>query len=924
MATINGNLTITDSRDPNFPSEYKDDYLLTDITPGQLVQINLDSASFDAFLQLVNADTGQVIDSNDDFGVGTNSQLTFTAVAGINYLVRASSFNANETGSYILTTSIGDIAPTITNNQTISGDLSITDSRDPLFPTEYKDDYLLTDITPGQQIQINLDSGIFDAYLQLVNADTGQVIDFNNDFGVGINSQLTFTAVAGINYLVRVSSSNPNETGSYTLTSSSSTTSPLNLVGTALDDTFLGTTGNYSIDGLGGTDTVNYTSLGQAITLEAAGVINKGNAGVDRIVNIETIIGANGQTNAIDGSTGTSGTTSFNVDLSANSLTVRGIPVIGDVNFTVQNFVNVTGTTQNDTLKGNNSNNVLVGGGGNDFFFGSRGNDTLDGDSNGTDLGRDTVNYTGLGQAITLLPTGVVVKGGGLGRDTLQRVETIIGDVGRANTIDVSSATSPVSVVVNLATESLVVNNIPGIGSLNRTVRNFRNVIGTTQNDTFKGNNSNNVLVGGGGNDVFFGSRGNDTLDGDSNGTDLGRDTVNYTGLGQAITLLPTGVVVKGGGLGRDTLQRVETIIGDVGRANTINVSSATSPASVVVNLAAESLVVNNIPGIGSLNRTVRNFRNVIGTTQNDRITGNNFNNSLVGSAGNDILNGGVGNDLMNGGIGNDTLYVNSFGDRVIEAAGGGIDTVASSINYTLGANLERLTLIGNARNGVGNFLNNIIRGNGFNNRLLGGGGNDQLIGGAGNDILNGGVGNDLMNGGIGNDTLYVNSFGDRVIEAVGGGIDTVASSINYTLGANLERLTLIGNARNGVGNFLNNIIRGNGFNNKLLGGGGNDQLIGGAGNDFLIGGFGRDVLVGGLGADRFVFNSVSERIDIISDFNRFQGDKIQINRRGFGATSTNQFNFNAGNGALLFRGQQIATLQNARNFITSADIILV
>ncbi|MDJ0718781.1 MAG: calcium-binding protein, partial [Prochloraceae cyanobacterium] len=253
---------------------------------------------------------------------------------------------------------------------------------------------------------------------------------------------------------------------------------------------------------------------------------------------------------------------------------------------------------------------------------------------------------------------------------------------------------------------------------------------------------------------------------------------------------------------------------------------------------------------------------------------------------------------------------------------------------------------------GVGNFLNNIIRGNNFNNRLVGGGGNDQLIGAAGNDVLNGGAGNDVMNGGIGNDTFIVNTAGDRVLEVARGGIDTVVSSINYTLRPNLERLTLIGNARNGVGNFLNNIIRGNNFNNRLVGGGGNDQLIGAAGNDVLnggagndvlnggagvdrliggagvdrlVGGVGRDVLVGGIGADRFIFNSISERIDIISDFNKFQGDKIVINRRGFGATSTAQFRFLAVNGALLFRGQQIATLQNvnAAGFNVSTDIIL-
>ena len=131
----------------------------------------------------------------------------------------------------------------------------------------------------------------------------------------------------------------------------------------------------------------------------------------------------------------------------------------------------------------------------------------------------------------------------------------------------------------------------------------------------------------------------------------------------------------------------------------------------------------------------------------------------------------------------------------------------------------------------------------------------------------------------------------------------------------------------NGVNNVLNggagnDIINGAAGNDIIAGAAGNDRLIGGAGVDRLIGGAGRDVLVGGIGGDRFVFNSISERIDVISDFNRIQGDKIVINRRGFGATSTSQFRL-AANGALLFGQRQIATLQNVNAFNVATDIVL-
>ncbi|NEP10219.1 MAG: hypothetical protein F6K14_08365 [Symploca sp. SIO2C1] len=143
------------------------------------------------------------------------------------------------------------------------------------------------------------------------------------------------------------------------------------------NDTLNSGSGNDILNGGSGNDTADYSTLGQAITLETAGVINKGSAGTDQIQSIETIIGATGQANAIDGSTGTSGTTSFDIDLSANSLTVNGIPGIGTATFTIENFVDVTGTSQNDTIIGNSADNLLGGAGGYDILTGGGGQDTF-------------------------------------------------------------------------------------------------------------------------------------------------------------------------------------------------------------------------------------------------------------------------------------------------------------------------------------------------------------------------------------------------------------------------------------------------------------------------------------------------------------------------------------------------------------------
>ena len=47
----------------------------------------------------------------------------------------------------------------------------------------------------------------------------------------------------------------------------------------------------------------------------------------------------------------------------------------------------------------------------------------------------------------------------------------------------------------------------------------------------------------------------------------------------------------------------------------------------------------------------------------------------------------------MTGGLGNDTYVIDNVGDVVIELAGGGTDTIQTSTNHTLAAELENLDL---------------------------------------------------------------------------------------------------------------------------------------------------------------------------------------------------------------------------------------
>ncbi|NTU42829.1 MAG: calcium-binding protein [Nitrospirales bacterium] len=273
------------------------------------------------------------------------------------------------------------------------------------------------------------------------------------------------------------------------------------------------------------------------------------------------------------------------------------------------------------------------------------------------------------------------------------------------------------------------------------------------------------------------------------------------------------------------------------------------------------------------------------GNSGADIINGYAGNDLMYGYGGNDTLNGGTGADSMLGGTGNDTYYVDNAGDVVTENAAEGTDLVFSSITYALTANVENLTLTGTAnRNGTGNGLNNIITGNS---------GVNTLSGGAGNDILSGDAGADTMLGGAEDDYYVVDNTGDVITEAAGEGRDSVISSLSYTLGANVENLTLNAAAVNGTGNVLDNIITGNsldnsldggagndvltglGGNDTLKGGSGNDALFGKSGNDTLIGGAGDDILHGGDGSDIFVFLTADSSMDVMTDFTTGAGNDI-------------------------------------------------
>lgn len=246
-------------------------------------------------------------------------------------------------------------------------------------------------------------------------------------------------------------------------------------------------------------------------------------------------------------------------------------------------------------------------------------------------------------------------------------------------------------------------------------------------------------------------------------------------------------------------------------------------------------------------------IENATGGSGNDKITGNASANTLTGNAGKDTMTGGDGNDIY---------VVDSTGDKLTEASG--VDTVRSSVSWTLSSGFENLILIDTAGiHGTGNSVANTITGNSGKNTLKGLEGNDTISGGAGDDTLDGGVGKDTLDGGKGNDIYVVDSTGDKIVDS--SGIDSVHSPVSWTLATGFENLTLLGTANiNGVGNSAAN------------------TLVGNSGKNTLSGEAGKDLFTGGKGADIFDFNAIGDSKtgssrDQITDFSRSQKDKIDL-----------------------------------------------
>ncbi|HYW18293.1 MAG TPA: DUF4347 domain-containing protein [Nodularia sp. (in: cyanobacteria)] len=535
----------------------------------------------------------------------------------------------------------------------------------------------------------------------------------------------------------------------------------------------------------------------------------------------------------------------------------------------------------------------------------------IDGVGKGDPLGTGYTDYGSLGQYFingTILPNGTHLgtannenftttaqqdimdaKGGNDSITStfanLQQNDTLNGGT-EIDTLIISGGISTNAITINLNNANQF--NIPGttiIGFERSDLSGFNgkiSFVGTSGDDWIKAGAGNDDLTGDAGNDYLNGGTGADTMIGGA-----GNDAYYVDNVGDTITeiagegtdaVFSTITYTLGNNLENLTLEGTSAISGTGNSLNNTltgnsgnNVFNGKEGADTMIGGAGnDSYYLDNVgdkitenadQGTDSVFSTItytlgNNLENLMleGTAAINGF-GNILNNTLTGNSGDNVLNGRAGVDSMIGGAGNDAYSVDNLGDTITEIADQGTDAVFTTITYTLGNNLENLMLEGtSAINGTGNALNNRIRGNAAAN---------TLNGGAGNDFLDGKEGADTLIGGVGDDAYSVDNVGDSITENADQGIDIVYSTITYTLGNNVENLTLEGTSGiNGTGNDLNNRIRGNAAANTLNGGAGNDILDGKAGADTMIGGTGNDAYY--VDAEDTITENVGEGTDLV------------------------------------------------------------
>jgi Ca2+-binding RTX toxin-like protein len=754
------------------------------------------------------------------------------------------------------------------------------------------------------------------------------------------------------------------------------------------DDTYIVDNANDTVTELAnaGIDTIK-ASVSWTLTDNTENLFLTGNEAINATGNtLNNILVGNSATNILDGGLGADvmaggiGNDIYYVDNAADSVVEKlsegTDQVIAKVSYSLSDNVenltlegdqslNATGNALDNILVGNSANNILdgkagidtmLGGLGDDIYYVDNSNDTVVENVNeGYDtirssvtytasanverlelLGSDTINAYGNELGNTLVGNSAAnILDGGLGADIMlgeagddtYYVDNVADSIVEKLSEGTDQVIASVSTTLSDNVENLTLRGDQSINAIGNELANI--LIGNSAANILDGKAGADTMLGGLGDDIYYVDNSNDTVVENTNeGYDTIRSSVTYTASANVERLELLGEesinaygnelsnVLLGNNASNilDGKEGIDTLVGKEGD-DTYYVDNTEDHIIENLNEGTDNVIAS---ASYSLSDNVENLT-LVGS-ENLQGDGNSLDNTLVGNLGNNILDGKAGSDTMLGGLGDDLYYVEAINDTVIENVNEGYDTIRSSVTYTASANVERLELIGEESiNAYGNELDNVLVGNSASNILDGKAGADTMIGGKGDDlyyvdhtsdsivemqaegidsvissvsytlsnnvenltlvgdhaqsatgndldntiqgnaldnIIDGKAGVDTMLGAQGNDSYYVDSEQDKVIENYNEGIDTIYSTVSYVLPENVENLIMIGDGSiNAGGNSANNTLIGNDADNYIFGGAGDDYIDGKGGNDTLEGGTGNDTLLGGVGNDTFIYN---------------------------------------------------------------------
>ena len=302
------------------------------------------------------------------------------------------------------------------------------------------------------------------------------------------------------------------------------------------------------------------------------------------------------------------------------------------------------------------------------------------------------------------------------------------------------------------------------------------------------------------------------------------------------------------------------------------NLAMGGSWAGNAASGATATMTIDSISAYQLPQYTLASYSLLASGAVTNTITGTAGADTLTGTSGNDLIDGAGGADTMSGGAGDDTYIVTDPNAKVVEGYGGGVDTVKSSVTYTLPDYVENLTLTGSAAiNATGNSESNIIIGNAAANVITGGLGNDILTGGGGADtfVINAGDGSDIITdfspgSAMGHDVVQLNGFAFTSFSDIQAAMTQVGNDVYLALTSQdtlVFRDTTIAAFTGDDFQLPGSLPVGGVITSWVNGSASSHVVYGTAANDKITAAHTDDTLVGWTGDDTYVIGNANQHI---------------------------------------------------------------